>query len=50
MTSAVYYFPLGDSCESTDTTTESDTTTASVAAITGGSDLASKGQTIVQWL
>jgi len=50
MTSAVYYFPLGDSCESTDTATASDTTTPSVPATTGSnrSDLASKGQTIVQ--
>lgn len=48
MTSALYHFPLGDSCESTDTTTASDTTTPSVPATTGGSELASEGQTIVQ--
>ena len=50
MTSALYYFPLGDSCESTDTTTASDTTPSvpATTASTGGSELASEGQTIVQ--
>ena len=41
-------FPLGDSCESTDTTSTGESTdilTASVPATTDDSDLASKGQT-----
>ena len=41
-------FPLGDSCESTDTTStgeSTDITTASVPATTDGSDIAKKGQT-----